>query len=315
MHMIVSADGTIRSAGPTIMRMGVEPGESRIFELFEPIQNRMPAPQRDPLLALADGKRIFLRQRGGARLTLRGHGAPMPGSDGDILFNFGFGIALPDAVRELGMTEADTVPSDLAMELLFLHEANAAVRAELTRSNQSLEEARIMAERQAFTDPLTGLYNRRGFEVALSLLARQGDTPGSRIPEFAIAHLDLDRFKAVNDQGGHLVGDAVLCAVAEILRGQVRSRDTVARVGGDEFVILLAENLDDETLIRLGRRMISRIEQPIRVAGEEWRISASIGVARPASADRCSYDELIQRADQALYAAKRGGRGKVELFS
>ncbi|MFD1881049.1 sensor domain-containing diguanylate cyclase [Paracoccus pacificus] len=314
MHLLVDGSGLIRSAGRTMARMGITAGQSRLFDAFEPAQSRGRSGTQPDIAELASGRRLFLRQKEAPHLTIRGHGAPVPGTETGVLLNFGFGVALPEAVVALGMTDEDSVPSDLCMEMLFLQEANNAVRAELTNTSVRLEEARLQAERQAFTDPMTGLYNRRGLEVALSMLVRRMDGV-AQAPEFVIAHLDLDRFKEVNDTGGHLIGDAVLCAVAERLRAQMRARDTVARVGGDEFVMLISESLDDAALDRLGRRMITRIEEPIEVAGREWKVSASIGMARPERGGRQTYDALIRRADKALYLAKQNGRGRTEIYS
>ena len=189
--------------------------------------------------AATRGERLFLRLTEPPHLTLRGHAVAAAGSETAILINLGFGIGLTDAVSHAGLTDQDFAPAELAMELLFLHEANRAALSELSNFNQQLQAAREAAELQAHTDPLTGLTNRRGVELVLSAALktfRDGKGAG-----FALAQLDLDRFKDVNDRLGHAAGDRVLCDVADILKEAIRSNDTAARVGGDEFLLILRD--------------------------------------------------------------------------
>ena len=158
----------------------------------------------------------------------RGLAVPLDG--GGVLINLSFGMTVVEAVRDHRLTDADFAPTDLAMELLYLVEAKTAVMQELRDMNRRLEGAKTAAEEQALTDTLTGLRNRRAMDMALSRLMLRG-TP------FGLMHLDLDFFKAVNDTLGHAAGDHVLRQVARVLRVQMRGGDTVARMGGDEFVV------------------------------------------------------------------------------
>ncbi|MDO5614280.1 MAG: GGDEF domain-containing protein [Paracoccus sp. (in: a-proteobacteria)] len=313
MHLRLDAGGAVLGAGPTLRKL-LPQGCQRLSDAF--VLTR-PVSGEDDLIVLTAaarrGDRVFLRMTQPPGLSLRGHVVPL--DDGGLLVNLGFGIGLADAVRDLSLTDGDFAPPELAMELMFLHEANRAVMDELSRFNLRLEEAREAAEIQAFTDPLTGLYNRRGLELALSVALRsaeaargQGERGG-----FALAHLDLDRFKEVNDRLGHAAGDEVLIHVADVLRAATRSNDTVARVGGDEFVLILSGTTAPDALNALSRRIISGIEQPVQVDGNTCQVSASIGIAISSRYRHPNPERMLSDADEALYASKNAGRGRATL--
>jgi diguanylate cyclase (GGDEF)-like protein/PAS domain S-box-containing protein len=162
--------------------------------------------------------------------------------------------------------------------------------------------------RQALHDHLTGLPNRvllaDRLELALSRAARHER-------DVAILFIDLDEFKAVNDQWGHDAGDAVLVTVARRLQSAVRPSDTVARYGGDEFVAV-CEEISPEDALELARRISAAVRTPIEF-GTATRVmaTASVGVALGRDAGR--EDLLIRDADAAMYRAKSAGRGHVEL--
>lgn len=264
--------------------------------------------------AVHEGRDIHLRQRQSPHLRLRGQGAMM--GDG-VLLILGFGASVVEAVRRLHLTRDDFAASELAIELLFLHEANQQILSELSRFTLRLNEAREQAEAQALTDPLTGLSNRRGMELAL---ARAFEGAGSGAP-FAVVQIDLDHFKAVNDTYGHGAGDEVLIEVAAILKKAVRAGDTVARMGGDEFLILLRGECEGAALAALGTRIIQQIEAPISTQSGVCHISASIGAARVGRAEHRRYgqtrvaaENLLRETDAALYRSKREGRGRVTLL-
>lgn len=159
-------------------------------------------------------------------------------------------------------------------------------------------------------DPLTGLPNRlllrERLEEALARLQRSGEP-------CALLLVDLDRFKPVNDTLGHPVGDALLMKVADRLRSAVRATDTIARIGGDEFVVLQAavENIGDAEV--LARRLVDLIGRTYMVEGQLLTIGASIGIAL-APADGTDANRLLKNADLALYRAKTDGRGTFSFF-
>lgn len=305
MSIQVNHNGEVLEAGATMRRLiSNEVNFCDIFLIERPF--KFAGGFREIYQNITNCERLMVRLSRNPGTVLRGSGAAL--SDEIFLFNFGFGSGLSEAVRVLKLSDADFSPSDLAMELLFLNEANLAVQNELARFNLHLEEAKKAAEVQAYTDPLTGLYNRRGLDVALNSAIREAE----HLP-FALAHIDLDYFKMVNDKYGHAAGDHVLKKVAKILRQETRSCDTVARVGGDEFVLVLPGQSHEGALQRLGERMISRIEQDIEYGESKLKISASIGVSVSSSRPDYDAESMLSDADEALYSAKNAGRGRVDI--
>lgn len=301
LHLRLDAEGRIAGMGDTLRKLIGDATD--LASVFRPVRIGDVARAAVPFVLPRDG-RVFLAMTAHPDLIVRGNGVALP--DGGILLNLGLGIGLSEAVRRFSLTDADFAASDLAIEMLFLHEANGAMLAELSRSNLRLEEARQTAEVQAFTDPLTGLYNRRGLETSLDLaLGGLGDGG------FALVHMDLDLFKVVNDTHGHAAGDEVLRRVADRLRHATRAHDTVARVGGDEFVLILPGLIDRPQLMAFGSRVIAGIEAPVRVGPVVCNVSASLGIAISADFARPDADVMLADADRALYAAKAAGRARV----
>ncbi|MCV2863564.1 GGDEF domain-containing protein [Albidovulum sediminicola] len=308
MYALLSGGGDILAAGPTLGRIcgGLDLPGRRFLDLFEVLRPR-PAATMTELLELA-ARKIVLRFRAQPARQLRGHLVPLAGGQG-ALVNLSLGISAAEAVRDHGLSHADFAPTDLTVELLYLTEVKSAVMGELRSLNHRLQSARRRAEAQALTDPLTGLANRRAFDAALER-AVAGSERG--VP-FSLLHLDLDRFKQVNDTLGHAAGDHVLAEVARVLRGQVRQNDTVARIGGDEFMAILTGATDASVLGRIGGRIIAGIEQPIEFEGTSCRISGSIGVSRSVVYARPAPKAMIEDADAALYRSKSSGRARVTI--
>lgn len=161
---------------------------------------------------------------------------------------------------------------------------------------------------QATYDALTGLANRTLFwerlGAALARASRHEESVG-------LLFLDLDGFKGVNDRFGHAVGDALLSTAATRLRRCVRENDTVARMGGDEFTIVLDGPIDIAGARRVARAVIAELESPIVVGGEVLVLSTSVGVALSWRGARAEY--LVRAADRAMYEAKRAGKGRFAV--
>lgn len=308
MMLRVDPEERIVSAGPTLMKLiGADALGALFSDHFEQRHLRPSAVVR-PLREMM-GQRVQLCPRAAPETVLRGAVVRLPETQG-VLLNLTFGAGLIEAVRLHGLTEADFAPSDLAMELLYLHEAKSVVMGELRGLTDRLDRARQAAEEQALTDPLTGVANRRAFDMALRLAIEQQEEAGT---PFAVAHVDLDLFKSVNDTHGHAAGDHVLIHVAKVLREETRRADVVARIGGDEFVLLLRGRVDAEDLQALGDRIIRHIEEPTVFEGESCRVSASIGVAVSGRRGETRAEAICAQADGALYASKRRGRGRCTV--
>ncbi len=172
----------------------------------------------------------------------------------------------------------------------------------------ALENARLheIVQRQAITDELTGLVNRRRFLAALDAEIVRARTLGGPM---SVVLIDLDDFKRINDQFGHPAGDTVLVAFADLMRAHVREVDVPSRLGGEEFSILLPET--DLLGAAAGAERLRRAlaEQSLEVAGTTLKVTASFGVAELAPGQ--SGDELLRSADAALYRAKEQGKDRV----
>ena len=164
-------------------------------------------------------------------------------------------------------------------------------------------------EYRALYDPLTGLANRR---LLVDRLTQALD--GGRHPvRIAVGFCDLDHFKSVNDDHGHPTGDAVLKEVAARLLSVVRTGDTVARMGGDEFIILLMDVGSPAEATQIMERARRLVEQPIEVGGRLFSVGLSGGLALARDDD--TVETLLRNSDAALYAAKNGGRGRYEVYN
>jgi len=184
----------------------------------------------------------------------------------------------------------------------------------LQESNTRLQAANDELQQRAFADALTGLPNRLLFEDRLiHALLRLDRTNHHRVEDrLAVLFVDLDGFKPINDSFGHAAGDVILRSAADRLRQEARESDTVARVGGDEFLILLEDVTDVAACVSMANRVLESLSRPFEVSGKKVQIACSIGiVVHPDHGDR---NKLVANADAAMYAAKRAGGGCYALF-
>ncbi|WP_246763357.1 EAL domain-containing protein [Rhizobium sp. 007] len=177
--------------------------------------------------------------------------------------------------------------------------------------NQELEAARESIEHLALHDYLTELPNRRYLDRMLDERSAGCRENGLTL---AILHIDLDRFKQINDTLGHRAGDAMLKHAARVLKESVRASDFVARIGGDEFVVLCTIDSSPKKLSNMAARIIRELSKPIRYEGHDCRFGASIGIAAESGKD-LDAKQLLLNADIALYRAKGAGRNRHEFFS
>ncbi|EBA07090.1 GGDEF domain-containing protein [Sagittula stellata] len=303
MHAVLSPTGHIVQAGPTLHKLsGRRLENARFLEVFEIYRPRAVTDMAG--LRAAQGRKLHLRLRDGVRTALKGVVVGTGG--GGAVVNLSFGIAVVDAVRDYALTSTDFAPTDLAIEMLYLVEAKSAAMDASRSLNTRLQGAMVAAEERAFTDTLTGLRNRRALDTVLDRISRQGRA-------YALMHLDLDFFKAVNDTYGHAAGDHVLRHAARIMLEESRKDDTVARVGGDEFMIVFANLTRMPRIAEIAGRMIERIERPVDWGTTKCRISTSIGIAI-SEGEGLSPTEIMDRADTALYASKRAGRAQFRFY-
>jgi diguanylate cyclase len=205
------------------------------------------------------------------------------------------------------------IVDDLLADTQRMHVVTGELTGVLTARAREVEELRErleVAQSEALLDPLTGIKNRRGFDRAIEKLCEH-DTG---LAGSALLVADVDRFKLINDSFGHLFGDKVLCAVAHVLQLNTKGRDIAARLGGDEFAILLpdtqlahAATLAGKIRVLVSHGRIRRNDRSECVG----QVTISLGVAAAEAGD--TMEALLERADKALYAAKRAGRNRVSV--
>ncbi|MBK9441886.1 MAG: EAL domain-containing protein [Comamonadaceae bacterium] len=260
-------------------------------------------------------------------------------------FERSFGAAESDIV---GKTDYDFVPKEVA-DSFRAHDRAAIARGEATRSEEwityasdghrvLLETTKIpmrtpdgrlvgvlgighdITEREAHQkqlehiahfDTLTGLPNRVLLADRLQQALAQAQRHGKVL---AVAYIDLDGFKAINDQFGHAVGDRLLTALAGHMKKSLREGDTLARLGGDEFVAILLDLSDVESSAPLLSRLIAAAAEVVYEDGNALRVSASLGVTFYPQAEAIDAEQLLRQADQAMYQAKQAGKNRYHVF-
>lgn len=199
---------------------------------------------------------------------------------------------------------------DITISPLTIEDQQYAVAIIRDSSERQRTEQRIRLEleterNRALTDELTGLANRRLFHKILNQCVNQHATDAS---PFALAYIDLDDFKAINDTNGHQVGDQLLQRIAAIMQQASRGNDTLARLGGDEFALIIRNVTQHDA-----ENMLHRLHQLVTetLVAENIPTSMSIGWAHSAQQELASYRDLIHAADEAMYAAKRSGKNTI----
>jgi len=226
--------------------------------------------------------------------------ATQEGIEAGIDFNFEFRIILPNGVERYISTHVGIKSDDKGNSIRLLG------------TNQDITEQKEIELRiihQAYHDPLTQLPNRMKLNQELESLLEQGKETGS---PFAILWVDLDYFKQINDNHGHLAGDAVLQEVAKRLNAQIQRGDLVARVGGDEFIIMLQSAGNAQKLNTCAQKILKEFQQPILFENLLLKVGTSIGGAIYPFHGQ-SVEGLFRAADTALYQVKEGGRNAYTL--
>jgi diguanylate cyclase (GGDEF)-like protein len=225
-------------------------------------------------------------------------------------------LAGPELTSVILITTVMLLISTLFTSLLDarLQSTSHRLNQSLQQSNERLQQANAELQKRAFADPLTDLPNRLLFEDRLRhAQLRLERANHHRVEErLAVLFVDLDGFKPINDSFGHAAGDLILQNVATRLRELARESDTVARVGGDEFLMLLEDVSDVAACVSFANRVLASLAVPFAVAGKELQITASLGVV--VHPDHGGQDNLIANADAAMYVAKRAGGNGYAVF-
>lgn len=208
--------------------------------------------------------------------------------------------------RQIGSLTVLHQEESARMDARIFSLKNKALQQEVIERRKAVAEMNVLAT----TDPLTGLMNRRHFMTLAGYALEHGQL--NHLPA-SVLMIDIDHFKQVNDRYGHLTGDRVLAQVCSNIQIGLRSGDLPCRYGGEEFVVLLP-NTHLEGAQKVAQRLLKIMaETEIWVEGQSIRVSISVGVA-PTEAEDCRLEEVLERADQALYLAKHAGRGSVKVF-
>lgn len=249
---------------------------------------------------LLDGARLVaLSQPVGAAAV------PLIDSHGVILGYIGWNQERPglDLLHKIGPA--------LVVALLLAGGVLAFLLRRLRRASFALQASQDQAQYLAFHDTLTGLPNRALFEDRLRRILPFAGNDAARV---ALLYLDLDRFKHVNDTLGHPAGDELVRQTAVRLRQTIREVDMVARVGGDEFAIILLDVRDARSAEDIAERLLLRLREPFKLIDDQIFVGASIGIAL-SSGPETDADDLLRKADIALYEAKKNGRGRYQVFA
>ncbi len=220
--------------------------------------------------------------------------------------------SIKEKKEEIGNSQVEILLSSILEELKDIKRENINLKEEIKEYHQEiqkLKEELTIAKTEANVDFLTGLINKRRFERTLSELLK--DFNERKYP-FSLIVLDIDNFKQINDSYGHPIGDLVLKEIATIFKNYLRANTITARIGGEEFAILLP-GVEITDAIRIADRLRTLIEnRTIRYEDHNIHITASFGVTEAKSGD--TVNSIIERADKALYIAKRNGKNKVEVL-
>lgn len=203
------------------------------------------------------------------------------------------------------------LPVERADEIGALARSLQQMQQQINHNLSQLQNNQQALEHMALHDVLTGLPNRRLFASQLEKAMIHARRYGG---EISVLFIDLDDFKDINDHFGHDTGDLVLKAVAQRLLAMMREGDTVARIGGDEFVVMLGASTSHPQLMAVAEKMLAGISQPIDVFGVEMKVGASVGISRYPQ-DGQSVSELLATADHAMYAVKAEGQGGFRFAS
>lgn len=317
-HIALDDQLRILSIGRTLKKLVTDDMAigSLFFEMFEVMVPR--AGVFSGTLESAIGKRIEVKvlpalAQNGEALELRGslNKATLNGERPGYYLSFNLGRNITHVIDTFALTESDFAIADFSMDMVAVMQLQTAMLSDSTEMAERLDSARQDAEDRLRLDHTTGLLNRLGLMEYLQALKSQQHSD----QETVLLHIDLDRFKQLNDAFGHAAGDAMLVRTAQLMKDFVSEKDACARIGGDEFVIVLSQINDQRVVISRAADLIKEISKPVNYASAVITVGASIGLRHLKGSEDWTPEALLLDADIALYAAKRQGRARVQLFS
>ncbi len=313
---VVDRSCRIVAAGELLRRICPEvDGQPLLEDCFSATHGEL---GRDFAQLVADSGQLLILHRRVAGVVPPLRGQWMSINDNGLMFIGWPWVTSFGQLGEMGIRLSEIPPHNPLAEMLMLLQTNRSAMDDahelaraLRQRRQELEQANKELEHRAFHDALTGLPNRLMLRDRLSqAIARAERHRGA----LAVLFIDLDRFKAINDTQGHQIGDAVLQSVASRIAGQLRKSDTVAREGGDEFLVLLEDIGSAQNAALVAAKLLHSLDQPYVIDSHSLHCSGSIGVAMYPE-DGASADELIKHADAAMFDSKGEGRNQVHFFS
>jgi diguanylate cyclase (GGDEF)-like protein len=206
--------------------------------------------------------------------------------------------------------DGETFPTWATANALRDEQGRVTHYVSVWRDVSALKQAEQQLQQLAFYDSLTGLANRALFNDRLGIAVLNARR---RKTNLAVMYIDLDRFKFVNDSLGHAAGDQLLIEVAQRVKRCVRTTDTVARMGGDEFTVLLADSGAQDDAVQIAGRIVEAVARPVSLRGQDVYVGASIGIALYPQ-DAQDAEAIKKHADVAMYEAKLAGRGQYRVF-
>ncbi|MEO1662175.1 MAG: EAL domain-containing protein [Pseudomonadota bacterium] len=310
MHVVLDAAGTIIHVGPTltkIMRRNLI-GVS----FFDTFAIKKPRSVKGlPGLEAADGRKIVVTGTldESDAVEFRCLTTKIGANNDQLLIDFSFSADFVDLVDKLSLSSSDFKPNDFSLDLIYTIETQRALVEDSHKLTVALEDSRKEAEEAANVDVLTKIANRRALYHHLSEMLACSE----RASNCVLLHIDLDKFKAVNDNFGHAAGDRVLKQTAQILKEISDEADFPARIGGDEFAMIISGVTSEAEILMIANGIRTRILAPIEHDGHVFQIGVSIGVVQLNRYSNQTPEQLFTCSDIALYEAKRTDRSVVIL--
>ena len=310
-HVLLDTKGVIQSAGlPLTKLLGAKTLIGRhvdsVLKVVKPRNIDLSGGARDGF-----GKRLTVAFSAlGERADARAFGMTIAVTvvgEPHVLLALTPGVNARNFIENHGLKISDLGPSDGSADILPLLAMQEEMLEDSKRKSASLAAARDVAERLANHDALTGLPNRRALMRELKRAMDKGTVN--------VLHMDLDRFKEINDTFGHAAGDAALKHAAACLREVMGDDVLTARLGGDEFIAALEGTRPDAELRALARRLVATMTETFEFGGEALAVGASVGIATKTQDDVLSAEALLHHADLALYKAKRLGNHEPVICS